>query len=148
MPDFPATHIAMAYAHRLSDPNPDIKRLPDGSVDWGMDPLSPRVGWYLQNAKDGTLWTKLLPGATRRLADPYEHRTTVPTFIVHGTQDHTIPSYVSREMVVRLRNWEVECDIIEAEGFGHGFDVIFEETDPEWDQYIKPGLEFLVQHVI
>jgi pimeloyl-ACP methyl ester carboxylesterase len=129
MPGFPSIHIAMAYAHRLSDPNPAIKRLPDGSVDWEWI-YYPR-GWDGTYKTPKMLWKKILAGAWRRLADPYERRTTVPTFIVHGTENHTIPSYVSGEMVLRLRNWDVECDIIEAEGFGHGFDFVFEETDPE-----------------
>jgi pimeloyl-ACP methyl ester carboxylesterase len=145
MPDFPARHIVLAHAHRLSDPNPEAKKFPDGTIDWGMDARSPRVGWYLQNAKDGTLWNKLLPGEAKVRLDPYENRTTVPTFIIHGTQDYTIPSSVSRELILRLQSWGVECGMNEVEGQGHGFDIVTEETDPQW-AYITPGLEFLARH--
>jgi pimeloyl-ACP methyl ester carboxylesterase len=145
MPDFPARHIVLAHAHKLSDPNPQARRFPDRTIDWGMDARSPRVGWYLQNAKDGTLWDKLLPGQSRIAFDPYEHRTTVPTFFIHGTEDYTLPPSFSRAMLVQLQNWGVECGMVEAPGQGHGFDTLTEETDPEWE-YIYPGLQFLERH--
>jgi acetyl esterase/lipase len=110
-----------------------------------MDPHSPRVGYYLQNAKDGTLWNKILPGESRRWVDPYLHRTVVPTFIVHGTDDYNIPLSISRDMIVRLQSWGVECGLVVAQGQGHGFDYLTEESDKEWE-YIKPGLEFLLRH--
>lgn len=146
MPDFPQAHIVFAWAHTLSDRNPDVKQFPDGSIDWGMDALSPRVGWYLQNAKQGTLWSSLLTDDTRRLADPYENRTAVPTFIIHGDQEYITPVDVSREMIARLNGWGVECGLIEVEGHGSGFDIFVKESDPEW-KYILPGLEFLERHV-
>ena len=145
MPDFRHGLIVLAHAHKLSDPNPDIKKYPDGQIDWGMDPHSPRVGYYLQNAKDGTLWNKILPGESRRWVDPYLHRTVVPTFIVHGTDDYNIPLSISRDMLVRLQSWGAECGLVVAQGQGHGFDYLTEESDKEWE-YIKRGLEFLVRH--
>jgi pimeloyl-ACP methyl ester carboxylesterase len=145
-PDYPPSHIIFAMSQTLSDPNPKLKRFPDGSLDWGMDVRSPRVGWFIQNAKDGTLWTSIMPGNIRQMADPYENRTTVPTLIVQGTNGHILPIEHTRQMVRKLEGWGVECGLIEAEGEGVGFDFLIEESDSQW-QYILPGLQFLARHV-
>jgi pimeloyl-ACP methyl ester carboxylesterase len=146
MPDFPRAHIILAWSQTLSDRNPDVKRFPDGSIDWGMDVHSPRVGWYLQNAKEGTLWSTILPDSTRQMADPFENKTTVPTFIIHGDTDMIIPISISRQMIEKLKSWGVECGFVEAEGQSNGFDVLVEEIEPEW-KYILPGLQFIARHV-
>lgn len=109
----------------------------------------PRCAWYLQQIKQGTAISSILPDADLERADPTSKFTKnfPPTYFLHGKAD----SFVKYELTVRaheeLRTLGVETELVVPEGIEHAFDLQPQVGDEVFEKYVVPALDFLARHV-
>jgi acetyl esterase/lipase len=70
----------------------------------------------------------------------------VPTFIVHGTKDVIAPYPAAERFTQALRDRGVESKLLGLEGLPHVFDVRMRPGSEGWENCVRPGLDFLVEH--
>lgn len=73
---------------------------------------------------------------------------TVPTFVIHGTQDVIAPFAAAERFVRALRDQGVETGFLGLQGKSHVFDVRMKSGGEGWEECVRPGLDFLIRHVI
>jgi len=76
-----------------------------------------------------------------------------PTFIVIATADDAVLPAMSYAIVDRLKALDVEVEIGEAEGMGHGGAEVH-QSEPKWPEgvqwwetAIEPSLQFVLRHL-
>lgn len=72
---------------------------------------------------------------------------TVPTFIIHGTKDVIAPFPAAERFVSALADCGVEVGFLGLQGKPHVFDVGVRPGVRGWEEWVEPGLEFLVRRV-
>lgn len=71
----------------------------------------------------------------------------IPTFVVHGTKDVIAPFSAAERFTQALRDRGVESKFLGLQGLPHVFDVRMRPGSEGWENCVRPGLDFLIEHV-
>jgi acetyl esterase/lipase len=125
-----------------------------------LQPGDPRSELVLSLFKDGNGLSLLLNGfgssksateAQIRLINPMAqiqngvYRT--PTFIIHGDRDEVVPHSMGANFIRALTESGVDAEMALVPMARHIFDLKLKPGDKLWEEYIRPGYEFLFQHL-
>lgn len=77
------------------------------------------------------------------LAQVQRGNYTVPTFLIHGTNDEIVPYHTAVTFVDALRAVGVEGQLLTVQGARHIHDVTLKIGSKGWDETVAPGYEFL-----
>jgi acetyl esterase/lipase len=108
----------------------------------------PRCAWYIEQLKNGTSVSSIVPDGDYKRADATSQFTKdfPPTYFLHGVPD----VFVGHELSVRahkeLQDLSVETTLILGGDVGHAFDLQ-DVSDTLFERYVVPALEFLERHV-
>lgn len=69
---------------------------------------------------------------------------TIPTYIVHGTQDEIVPYQTAVKFVAECREKGVECGFLTVPGARHIHDLEARTGMVGWEEGVAGGYEFLV----
>ncbi|KAH8431133.1 uncharacterized protein LDX57_008794 [Aspergillus melleus] len=121
---------------------------------------SPRDLFALTQIANGTVISTCLPSSTTsststasspsaseekiRKIDPIHriHPTYPPTCIIHGTADRMVPNFLSRELLSRLQEHGVRCEMVDVEGEDHTFAMGMVVGGRTWEVQ-RRGFDFL-----
>ncbi|KAJ4369617.1 hypothetical protein N0V83_005379 [Neocucurbitaria cava] len=144
IPDQPQDFISKIY-----DGPQAITSLPM-FVD-GKPALSdPRCAWYIQQLKNGTSISSIVPDGDFARVDATKHFSASfpPTYFLHGGDADVFVNYrLSVRAHEELKGLGVETELVIGEEVGHVFDLIIQDTDPLFVKYVVPALDFLERHV-
>lgn len=102
-------------------------------------PSSPSLSSFPRPSKD-------LVGSISPLARVRSGSYAVPTFVVHGTKDIIAPFPAAERFVQALRHEGIESEFLPLQGLPHVFDVRMRPGLDGWEDCVRPGLDFLVEH--
>ncbi len=68
---------------------------------------------------------------------------TIPTYMVHGTEDEIVPFHTAVQFVQALRDHGVEGGLLAVPGARHIHDVDVRVGTDRWEAEVGPGYEFL-----
>ena len=111
----------------------------------------PRCAWYIQQLKNGSSMSCIVPDGDYERVDATKHfhKGFPPTYFLHGG---TADVFVNYKLSVRaheeLKKLGVETELVVGEEVGHVFDLQIEDSDPLFVKYVVPALEFLEKHVL
>ena len=71
----------------------------------------------------------------------------VPTFIIIGDQDEIVPISNARQMAVQLQSMGLRSGMLEVKDARHIFDLGIRAGTKDWDKSVRPGFEFLLEHL-
>ncbi|KAI9043549.1 uncharacterized protein KD926_003319 [Aspergillus affinis] len=122
----------------------------------GPNPKSPRDLFALTQIANGTVLSTCLSSSSSsstpsplseeeiRTIDPVYriHPTFPPTCIIHGTADRMVPAFLSKELLSRLQEEEVRCEMVDVEGEDHTFAMGMKVGSRTWEVQ-RRGFEFL-----
>ncbi|KAF2024982.1 alpha beta-hydrolase, partial [Setomelanomma holmii] len=111
----------------------------------------PRCAWYIQQIKNGTSMSSIVPdGDYARVDATFSFSPKFPpTYFLHGKPD----IFVGYELSVRaheaLKKVGVETELVLPEDVGHAFDLQLsgEEGEELFGKYVMPALDWLKAHV-
>ncbi|KAH8697261.1 hypothetical protein BGW36DRAFT_296668 [Talaromyces proteolyticus] len=72
---------------------------------------------------------------------------TVPTFIIHGSQDEVAPFPAAERFVAEMHTRGVSCEFLSLQGRRHLFDLDLQEGTQKWEDMVAPGYRFLLNCV-
>ncbi len=112
-----------------------------------------RFTYYLRTRQQGT-WVKSVSGL-----DPSRDRERLlawcpqvvartgypPAILLHGDADTDVPYEQSVAMHGRLRELNVESELVTMQGMGHGFDA--DDSNPEVQKALQKVIDFLQSHM-
>ena len=139
-------------------PHDSIKKVFDGPqalrsgpmfIDGKPDLENSRPAWFIMQMKRGTSVSSLVPDGDYERCDATTtfNKSFPPTFFLHGKPD----AFVDYRLAVRahreLKNLNVETELLLGEDLEHVFDLLSNDDNPRFIQYVLPGLEFLRKHV-
>lgn len=87
-----------------------------------------------------------LIGSISPLARVRSGSYTVPTFVVHGTKDIIAPFPAAERFAQALRQKGIESEFLPLQGLPHVFDVRMKPGSEDWEDCVRPGLDFLIDH--
>jgi fermentation-respiration switch protein FrsA (DUF1100 family) len=71
----------------------------------------------------------------------------VPTFIVHGTDDHVAPFAGAEQFVAELQERNIRHGFLPLKGVDHSHDLTLRPGSKEWEAQVAPGYLFLFDSV-
>ncbi|KAL1918318.1 uncharacterized protein VTP21DRAFT_2978 [Calcarisporiella thermophila] len=71
-----------------------------------------------------------------------------PTYILHGSDDSTVPSSEAKELSEAFKNAGVSYELLLAEGKDHLFYLTLMPGDPEYEALVEPSYRFLDRHFV
>jgi acetyl esterase/lipase len=111
----------------------------------------PRCAWYIQQLKNGTSVSSIVPDGDYKRADATANfrKGFPPTYFLHGG----VPDiFVDYKLTVRaheeLKELGVETELVIGEDIGHAFDLQRQgDVDLLFSKYVVPALDWLALHV-
>lgn len=70
---------------------------------------------------------------------------TVPTYIIHGTEDEIVPFKTSELFIKQLEEGRVKCGFLRLPGVRHIHDLHLKPGDKQWKDQVEPGYRFLLE---
>ncbi|GAW20845.1 hypothetical protein ANO14919_103570 [Xylariales sp. No.14919] len=147
LPKVPIT----SYSAQTSD-------LDSSGLGW-VKPGDPRSELVLSLLKEGNGLSLLLNGisddgwkrgphreeiaAISPMAQVRAGTYTIPTYVVHGTEDEIVPFHTAVQFVQALRDQGVEAGLLAVPGARHIHDVDITVGTDRWEAEVAPGYEFL-----
>ncbi|TGJ81029.1 hypothetical protein E0Z10_g7743 [Xylaria hypoxylon] len=68
---------------------------------------------------------------------------TIPTYMIHGTEDEIVPFHTAVNFVQALREYGIEGGLLAVPGARHIHDVGIKAGTDRWEAEVAPGYEFL-----
>jgi pimeloyl-ACP methyl ester carboxylesterase len=109
----------------------------------------PRCAWYIAQIKAGTSLSSIVPdGDVQRLDPVAQFEQGFPnTYFLHGKKDVFVGWELSQRAGKRLRDFEIEAELVLPEDVGHAFDLQMDVRREDWERYVVPALDWLVGKV-
>ena len=70
---------------------------------------------------------------------------TVPTYIIHGTQDEIVLFRTAELFIKELEEAKVKCGLLRLPGVRHIHDLHLKPGDKQWRDQVEPGYDFLLE---
>ncbi|CAL5873013.1 uncharacterized protein PFLUO_LOCUS7282 [Penicillium psychrofluorescens] len=141
----------------------DMKHAEEGWVSLG----DPRSELVLHSVRDGLTIPLLLRGldgdpnsnalssmpSKDELAaiSPLHHVRAgtyqIPTYLIHGTGDKLVPVEMSVALHEMSKQQGIDTGLTLVPETSHTFDMFLRPGDRRWNEYIQPGMDFLVRSV-
>lgn len=143
IPDQAEEHVAKIYNGRQA--------ITSGPMFVDGKPLlsDPRCAWFIQQVKNGTSISSIVPDGDLERVDATAHfgKGFPPTYFLHGEPDIFVDYKLSIRAHRELEALGVET-VMAADEVGHGFDLQ-EQGDAEllFSNHVAPALDWLQQHV-
>lgn len=108
----------------------------------------PRCAWYIQQVKNGTSISSIVPDGDVKRADATAHFRAgfPPTYFLHGRPDVFVDLDLSVRAHEDLKALGVETVMVVGEGIGHAFDLQEQGEVVLFSKYVAPALDWLEQH--
>lgn len=129
----------------VEDPVPTTAKASlEGQQPGPPDFSDPRQAYALTQLANGTLLRAIFPSSAWGQIDPALNITYgfPPTFIVHGKEDTSVPTHLSRHLYSVLSEKGVKCGMREVPGEGHTFAAKMEVGSQTWNIQ-REGFDFL-----
>ena len=109
----------------------------------------PRSAWFIQQLKNGTSISSIVPDGDYGRVDPTTQfkKGFPPTYFLHGKPDVFVDHSLTVRAHEELKRLGVETELVVGEEIGHVFDVQVKEDDPLFGKYVVPALDFLEKYV-
>lgn len=109
----------------------------------------PRDAWLTSQFKRGRWLSEVVRDGNIPRIDGASgfSKTYPPTMFVHGLSDTFDSCTVSERAHAQLQGLGVFTKLLLVPGKEHMFDMMLQEEDQEFLNYVVPGLDFLVQKV-
>lgn len=116
----------------------------EGQAPGPPDKSDPRQAYAMTQIAQGTLLRNCFPAMDLKKIDPVMNVTSLfpPTCIVHGDADEMVPIEMSNAMFQRLKEEDIDCDMIKVPGEPHTFVGRMKKGSQTWDLQRK-GFDFL-----
>ncbi len=125
-----------------------------------LQPGDPRSELVLSLFKDGNGLSLLLNGfgssksvtktqiqSISPIAQIRNGAYRTPTFIIHGNRDEVVPHTMGVHFIKALKESGVDAEVVVVPMARHIFDLKLKPGDKLWEEYIRPGYEFLFRHL-
>ncbi|KAJ5610338.1 polyketide synthase protein [Penicillium lagena] len=69
----------------------------------------------------------------------------IPTYLIHGTGDKLVPVEMSVALHEALKQQGIDTGLTQVPETSHTFDMFLRPGDRRWNEYVQPGMDFLVR---
>jgi len=121
-------------------------------IDGKPNLSDPRCAWYIQQIKQGTSLSSIVPDDDYGRVDAASQfsSTFPPTYFLHGKPDIFVGYELSVRAHEELTKLSVESILVTPEDVGHGFDLQLSDDAKGkelFEKLVEPALEWLAKHV-